>query len=194
MENSFKIDEQEAQTLFSVVDYYQKIEASDYMVRPWINGDYVTKPSMCLITQFALYKCMHASCVFSTDSSDIWKAHMNDHIKLIDVFDKHALLNNEVRDHQIKFRDCPYCPTQLGSNPECLSHIEDEHRNSIFQCAFCFYRTIEMDNMKLHYNQFHDSENDPKVLLTDFHRDFSQKDEETLAEGDQYTDEIDCSK
>lgn len=187
---AFKLDAEQGHTLLSVADYYRQVEGHVNKVRPWIQSDYATKPSMCLITQFALFKCMHANCIFSTDDEDIWTAHMVDHIKLMDVFTEHGMLTNEVRCNQIKFRECPYCPTEAGSNPETTWHIE-EHRRSIFQCAYCFYRTIEMDCMVLHYSQNHATER-REILMTADAREFGQKEEEALAEGEQYVEQFQC--
>lgn len=191
--DAFKVDTDESQTLLSIADYYRNIEGHETMVRPWIDGDYAAKPSLALITQFALYKCMHTNCIFSTDDDDHWAAHMVDHIKFMDVLDANGWLTNSVRSDQIKFRECPYCPAEFGSNCEISDHIEDQHRRSIFQCAYCYYRTIEMDCIVMHYNQFHTDEH-PEILMTGDSREFGQKEQEVLGEGEQYVDLFECRK
>lgn len=65
--------------------------------------------------------------------------------------------------------------------------MEEEHRRSIFQCAFCFYRTIEMDNMALHMQSCHPHSGSKQILLCGDVREFSQQDEEELMEQDRET-------
>lgn len=192
-DDPFKLDANEENILKNVSDLYRQTNKHTITVRPWIIDDYTKKPSMCLITQFALFKCMHSNCIFSTDVEDKWTEHMVDHIKLMDVFQQKGWLTTTVRQNQIKFRECPYCPVEFGSNCEVTSHIEEEHRRSIFQCAHCFYRTIEMDNIVLHYQQFHENGN-AEILLTGDWRAFEERDNEILIEGGQYFRQIECCK
>lgn len=192
-DDPFKLDPDEKSILKGVSDFYRQTNDHCIAVRPWIVGDETKKPSMSLITQFALFKCMHPNCIFSTDLEDKWTEHMIDHIKLMDVFQQNNWLTTRIRENQIKFRECPYCPVEFGSNCEVTSHIEEEHRRSILQCAYCFYRTIEMDNIVLHYAQFHDDKN-AEILLTADWRAFEDRDNELLIEGIQYFREIECCK
>lgn len=134
-------------------------------------GDYAVKRNIHLLTQFALYKCMFSNCVFSTGDEDVWKVHMTEHMKFIDC----ALTNEIIKNQHMKFRDCPYCGIGLKSNLGVIQHIEEEHRRSIFQCMHCFYRTIEMDNMVLHYEEFHACQR-LELLVCDGKREFEDRD------------------
>lgn len=190
MQDPFQLDRHEEANLLNLTDYYSQQKVHGYMVRPWMN-DYVAKPSLSSITQFALFKCMHIDCIFSTDREDIWTAHMIDHIKLIDTFQANKMLTTTIRNNQIKFRECPYCPAAMKSHYGVTWHIEEEHRRSIFQCMHCFYRTIEIDSIVLHYNEFHANER-REVLMTGEQREFKEKDARILEGGGQYIDGIQC--
>lgn len=171
-------------------------------VRPWFLEDYAKKPNINVITQFALYKCMHDVCLFACDSEENWKAHMDEHLNLIDLLATKNLLNRNYRAELTKFRECPYC----GSESNCgnatnnkkrfdqvCRHIEMEHRRNTMQCAYCFFRTIEMDHMVWHMEKYH-ATCDREILLYGIHRDFQDSDLEILNEGcSQYITEIKCN-
>lgn len=196
MGDSFKLDDiNEEKQLYSVMDDYKNSESMyEYMVRPWFDDDYATKPSISLITQFNLFKCMHPNCTFSTSCEEVWTKHMVKHIQLMDLFVKNDLMTNDVRNNQIKFRECPYCPTEFNTNAAVTMHISEEHNRCIFQCAYCFYRAIECDNIVLHYNRFHAGEV-KEVLLTGDSREFEHKDEEAITYySDEYITPIECSE
>lgn len=57
--------------------------------------------------------------------------------------------------------------------------MEEDHRRCIFQCAFCFFRTIEMDNVIVHMEKYH-SDKKKVVLLCGESREFLEQDEEIL--------------
>lgn len=194
MENLSKLEPNEEEQLSSFDNQFNsESKKTAFKVRPWIDGDYAEKCAIHLLTQFALYKCMFSDCVFSTDDEDVWRVHMAQHMKLIDVLDANGVLSNERRkNHYIKFRDCPYCGIGLKSNLGVTQHIEEEHRRSIFQCMHCFYRTIEMDNMVLHCEQFHACKR-RELLVCDRKREFEDRDKEILDEGlHQYLQHFKC--
>lgn len=191
---SLKFDPEEAEKLVKVAESYNRIEEYKTVVRPWIHRDYARKPSINLLTQFALYKCMHGKCVFSTDSTELWNNHMQAHIELMDALAKKK--NNfgrADRNELKKFRECCYCTRESKANHEALRHMDEEHRRSIFQCAHCFYRCIEMDNMVLH-NEAHHPNQSKEILLCGNEREFEQKDESVLKEGPEYVTRIKCGQ
>lgn len=171
-------------------------------VRPWFLEDYAKKPEINVITQFALYKCMHDVCLFACDSEENWKAHMDEHLNLIDFLGTKSLLDRNYRTELTKFRECPYC----GSESNCgnatnnkkrfdqvCRHMEMEHRRNTMQCAYCFFRTIEMDHMVWHMEKYH-ATCALEILLYGIHRDFQDSDLEILNEGcSQYITEIKCN-
>lgn len=194
---SVKLEQNEMQLLSNTADHFQAtVKSNNYKVRPWIAEDYATKSQLHLVTQFGLYKCMHNDCLFSTDNEEKWKIHMEQHLKLMDVLKDNDRLSNKIRCEHIKFRECPYCIADLPSNFAVIDHIEEEHRRSIFQCKYCFYRTIEMDNMILHHQSFHDDKK-PDVLVLDANRnrEYEDKDKEILEQGcDQYVETFECGE
>lgn len=179
---NIKVDTIDDQILENVADNYNRnVAVHTHVVRPWIEGDYGRKPSINVITQFALYKCMHEKCIFATNSLEQWFIHMTVHIQLIDYFKNRNALDKNTRNQLIKFRECSYCGYEAKSNFDVLRHLEEEHHRSIFQCSLCFYRTIEDHNMLLHLKACHPAINGQvEVYMCGFQREFNQQDDETL--------------
>lgn len=204
--DSLKDDPDAREMLANVNDEYEKLKKlhklnkSSYTVcvRPWFDEDYAKKRDINIITQFALYKCMHDWCIFATDSEKHWEIHMGRHISLMDVLSEKELMKPCHRAELIKFRECSYCRsephTKRHAAYQVCRHMDMEHRRNSFQCAFCFYRTIETDNIIIHMEAHH-SNADREILLYDVHREFQQKDEEILRGGcEQYITKIECGQ
>lgn len=202
--SALKMDPDAEEILLNVNEEYKalmKLRKSNHSpynvgVRPWFLEDYAKKRDINVITQFALFKCMHEWCMFATDTEKKWEIHMGEHIKLMDVLTNNGQLDNDYRAELIKFRECSYC----GSEPhtkkyaayQVCRHMDMEHRRNTIQCAYCFYRTIEMDNIVIHMETYHPNVG-YDILLYDLHREFSQKDEEILRDGrEQYITKIKC--
>lgn len=167
-------------------------------VRPYILGDYAKKRSINTMMQYALYKCMYDWCMYATNSETDWQAHMDRHLQLMDVITKKKLLTNEYRSQLIKFRECCYCGSEAQdkkhSAHQVCHHMEMQHSRNTLQCAFCFYRTVETDNMVSHMEVHHPKANH-EILVYGIHREFQQKDEEILQDGcEQYIKKIICSQ
>lgn len=194
VQRSLKNDPHERDNLLSVVGHYSEIVQHGHQVKQWID-DYWTKPTIATITQFALFKCMHSKCIFSTDNVVDMALHMDSHLTLIDVMKcQNGQLDKRIRDEQIKFRDCSYCDLEANFNNELLAHLVEEHSPSIFQCAHCFYRSIEVDNIILHYESFHAAEK-PEILLCGDVLEFGQQDNELLRdECEKNIDKIKCGQ
>lgn len=105
---------------------------------------------------------------------------MKVHFQLIDYFKDKQILDKSIRDKLIKFRDCPYCSYEARANHDMIRHMEEEHRRSIFQCAVCYYRTIEIDNMVLHMKNYHPASDRNEIYLCGKTREFEQQDDEIL--------------
>lgn len=190
-----QLTEEQKQTFLNGFESYEEAAKNTIAVRPWLDGDDAKKPSLNLITQFALYKCMHDKCIYATDKQDDWVVHMDSHIKLIDIIsERYPKLPKIVRDKLKKFRECPYCDTESKSNADVVRHMVEDHSGSIFQCAHCYYRTIEMDNIVLHYETFH--ANKPKeILLYGIKREYEEKHEEEHRIGClDHVDKIKCGQ
>lgn len=189
-----KVDAMDEKTLQNIVDGYKTDLTNTVGVRPWMDGDYGRKLCINEICQFALYKCMHEQCIFATNSMKNWQVHMNVHCQLIDYFKQRDSLEKLTRNKLIKFRECPYCHFEAKADHQMLRHMEEEHRRSIFQCANCFYRTIEMDNMVLHMQSYHPGAK-KEILLCGDTREFLQQDEEILSQDcDSYVKRIECGQ
>lgn len=175
-----KIDPIDGQALQSVFENYDRNDTNSFLVRPWMDDEHGLK-KICIdeICQFALYKCMYEKCIFATNSIEKWQIHMAVHGQLIDFFKKKGALEKHVRDNLIRYRECPYCPFTAKADHQMVRHMEEDHRRSIFQCAMCHYRTIEMDNLVLHMQNHHPNAT-KEVLLCGETREFVQQDEEIL--------------
>lgn len=201
MENSpLKLEGSDERDLSNVLDRFDEVlQKRQIKVRPWIGDDLAEKPILHYASQLALFKCMQTRCLFATDDENEWKLHMFQHMKLIDVLNKKISSNSGSLAKRLlqkfnKFLECPYCPTTLRSHVQITNHIEEEHRRSILQCMFCNYRTIEMDNIALHYGQYH-AEEKQEVLISDGRRELKDQDEEMLSYGHyQYVKKIKCGK
>lgn len=194
VKNTYKIDPESETALINAFNNYDEVHKYECSVRPWIDLDYAKKPAINLMTQFALYKCMHEKCLYATDNQQNWEIHMAKHLDMFDVLTKHhGAIVKLTRDIQKKFRDCPYCVNEEKANFKVVGHMEEHSRNA-FQCAHCFYRTIEMDNMVLHYGMFHEGKS-TDILLCNEQVEFEQKDEEQLqANCDQNIMKIKCGQ
>lgn len=122
------------------------------------------KKMLCDIGLFSLFKCMGISCLFTTNSADIMLQHLKNH-------DKHAEQQLEHTSNMVdsfdstSWLECSYCEEIADSCTWLVKHIQDEHRSSIFQCPYCFYRTCAADNVVVHLKIYH-TEN-ARVLVSD---------------------------
>jgi hypothetical protein len=187
-----KIDTIDNQVLQTIFDSYNEANTNSFPVRPWMDGDYALKLYIDEICQFALYKCMYEKCIFATNSIEKWQMHMSAHGQVIDYFQKKDNLQKNTRDSLIKYRECPYCPFTAKADHQVVRHMEEEHRRSIFQCAICYYRTIEMDNMVLHMQKFHP--NKKEILLCGETCEFLQQDEEIMLQDCENVKKIQCGQ
>lgn len=135
--NEYKIDPETEQRLLNVSQAkYDQKDLEKFEVRPWID-DFSKKPQIDIMTQFALYKCMHPECVYATDNEQHWESHMKKHIQMIDVLTKcyGEDFGKTIRNKHIKFRECPYCMHMAKSNFQVINHMA-QHRRNAFQVCF----------------------------------------------------------
>lgn len=186
-----KIDPEEMEKLVKIAENYQNSNDFLISVRPWTLGD-ARKPAIHLISQFALFKCMHGNCTFATDTEGKWIEHMNKHVQMIDALFDSKKFTKSMRNEMIKFRECCYCDYKSKSNSEVKRHMKEQHSRSIFQCAHCFYRSNETDSMVLHYETYH-PDSTKEILLCGDKREFETKDREIIEQGcTQYVTKIKC--
>lgn len=191
-----KLAEEDKEQLLTVAQSYQISSGNNISVRPWIPEDYAKKSVINIISQFALYKCMHAHCIFATDDSEIWERHMEKHQQLIDVCQNELYRGNLTkvrRDELIKFRECAYCSELPKTQFQVMQHMGEDHRQSILQCTYCYYRTIETDNIVHHYETCHPEEA-KEILMCGESREYNRRDEDIRNECEQYVDKIVCGQ
>lgn len=87
------------------------------------------------------YKCMVATCSFTTISTKI--------------FLKHLKLHESAGGSEQEFiYHCPYCLFKGDSTSELLEHYE-LHIFDKFQCGYCFYRSVDKNTCWEHVTKFH---------------------------------------
>lgn len=179
---------------------FKTMKNFNVVVRPYIDEDYARKLNINVITQFSLYKCMHDACLFACDSEENWRVHMEQHSNLIDILGVEQKLKSEYKEQLLKFCECPYCgyEPKRKNNTQCRSldavcrHMEMEHLRNTIQCAHCYYRTNEMDNIIFHMEKYHrDRKRD--ILLYSRRREFQDSDLEELKQCDQHITGIKCN-
>lgn len=141
-----------------LIPYIKRNATSNWTkVKPWIDGDGSIKENIRLDMLLALFKCMHRLCKFSTDDATRMTEHIDSHLKAIDALPTPGM--------QIECLECAYCTKSFMFGATLAAHIENEHSDSIFQCANCFYRTIEIENIIGHTERYHKDDGERKILL-----------------------------
>ncbi|XP_063700830.1 uncharacterized protein LOC134831109 [Culicoides brevitarsis] len=106
------------------------------------NIDRMLKPD-CL---YAFYKCMHPMCSFFTSTKTSMEYHL----------ETHGLDQNQAIE-------CCYCDDFRNGMPSYFAHMETQHLSNIYQCAYCFYRSVAAFNVFIHESHYHREE--PKKIL-----------------------------
>lgn len=199
-----KADPDAVELLLGAYKSFKEMNGFNIIVRPYILGDYARKPDINMITQFALYKCMQDACLFACDSKKNWIIHMEQHSNLIDLLKVELKKKPDYKNELLKFCECPYCGYEPNRRKDVkcrlldavCRHMEMEHLRNTIQCAHCFYRTNEMDNIIFHMERYH-SNCDRKILLygkqDGIDREFQDSDLEELKQCDQHINRIICN-
>lgn len=98
------------------------------------------------VSLFARYKCMASDCVFTTASAE----NMAHHLQLHDKYFKPAN-KIEIKD----YLECAYCSEFIQTCADLIQHIDDRHAESIFQCSYCFYRSVDAHAVSVHLRKYH---------------------------------------
>lgn len=106
-------------------------------------------------------------CIFATNDRKVMQDHMENHLQFNRRLNNCGKPTSDMMQIHEKYLDCCYCERQLSSCSKLVNHILDEHSSSIFQCQYCFFRTMEGDNILLHYENFHWYERRNEFLLCD---------------------------
>lgn len=99
----------------------------------------------------ALFKCMAKNCYFSTGDANKMLQHLQYHE---DYVSTQQISTNEQLDH-LSWLECCYCDTMVDTCNLLVQHIETEHKASIYQCPYCFYRSAATANVEAHLNEYH---------------------------------------
>lgn len=160
------IDE-EQNTLIPYITQYTKPppDQNDWTkVKPWIKGNLSAKAKLRWDTQLALHKCMHLTCIFSTNDASKMREHIASHLKMTESTIALKLLTKEKRKMLAGYSECAYCDDD-NVHSTIVNHTIKNHSNSIFQCTNCFYRTIELANLISHNERFHKDSVSRQILV-----------------------------
>lgn len=106
---------------------------------------------------FALFKCMAKNCPFSAESKENMASHLQLHEQYQRAESNEAIIiKSEFNGMQkIDYLECAYCCVYNATWSELLEHIVDTHSKSIFQCQYCFYRSIDAFSTIVHMRNHH---------------------------------------
>lgn len=139
----------------------------DVPLKPWTNNNTIKLHSLtmhmlsdkCLTS---LFKCMWQKCGFSSSDREQTISHFRFHKE------REALT---CKIEECTPIECPYCSEYFYSGTEIVNHIESTHGRSIFQCQYCFYRSVDAYGMSLHLDKYHPEKN-AVVLICGTHKPF----------------------
>lgn len=98
---------------------------------------------LCDVSMFALFKCMGRNCGFSSDQKD----QMDKHLELHD---------NAGNRNAREYLECAYCERKEKSPNDLLNHITETHAGSVYQCQYCFYRSVDAYSVLIHQEMYHE--------------------------------------
>lgn len=111
----------------------------------------------------ALFKCMANDCIFTTSDKDKMLEHLYNHEDFITQQASYGKSHN-IQDHS-SWLECCYCEEIPGSCGTLVDHIISEHATSIFQCPYCFYRSVDQHNVGSHLRQYHSQQDEMYILV-----------------------------
>lgn len=102
----------------------------------------------------ALFKCMAINCFFSTGDADKMLQHLQFHE---DYVSTQQMFNNEQMEQldHLSWLECSYCDTMVDTCNLLVQHVQTDHASSIYQCPYCFYRSVSTANVEAHLNEYH---------------------------------------
>lgn len=143
-------------------------------LKPWVLKPVLTQNDLKQLSDiilFARYKCMSTHCRFATNDDCKMAIHLEDHLRV-----KSTIEELPEKSLEPSWMECAYCEYFCHTNhTDLIEHIKTEHGSSSFQCPYCYYRTPEAFNIKLHLDVYHkDNEKCVFVCKAD---DFTPADE-----------------
>lgn len=159
--NSIPVTQQPIDTVYTAPDY-------DNHLKPWTqlpstkaeSAEAKLKRDYSLI---ALFKCMAIDCIFTTNDKDSMLEHLRNHEDFIEVQASYG--RNHSNQDCSSWLECCYCEEYEGSCSTLVEHIISEHATSIFQCPYCFYRSVDRYNVSSHLKQYHSKYQDEQYIL-----------------------------
>lgn len=114
------------------------------------------------VSLIALYKCMAIDCIFTTGDPLVMLDHLHNHEEGVSNAMK-STDQTKLFDH-VSWLECSYCDN-LEQESRCLvKHIQSVHSTSIYQCSYCFYRTVDAANVELHQKIYHNKK-EPLIMV-----------------------------
>lgn len=146
-------------------------------LKPWTNCTTRKNANVCHlmlhdIALFALFKCMANDCLFTCQSKEIMAVHLQNHEQ------NRQTAPVEKEDSKVDWADhleCAYCCEYLTSWVDLIEHIMATHSNNIFQCQYCFYRSIDAYATFHHQQKFHKGRQPAILMCNGFDRTIIQK-------------------
>lgn len=111
----------------------------------------------------ALFKCMANDCIFTTSDKDKMLEHLYNHEDFIVQQASYSTHHNIQDDNS--WLECCYCEEIPGSCGTLVQHIINEHATSIFQCPYCFYRSVDRQNVSSHLKYYHSREDEKYIMV-----------------------------
>lgn len=121
-------------------------------LKPWTKNQSNKSQQICDkmlrdISLFAVFKCMGATCFYTTNDADMMLRHLREHDKRLET--------DGNSEDTTSWLECAYCEELVDSCTLLVKHIQDEHAACIFQCPYCFYRSCAAHNIIVHLKLHH---------------------------------------
>lgn len=161
-ESALSLDDSTIESLLNLHEIHKKTAAnssksgqSKINLKSWVSKPrFIRNDSkkMSKIVLYARYKCMSPYCVFATNDESKMLNHLQHH----EIYMKFLETALKVQIKDFSWTECAYCDRTFEKNSnDLVRHINEEHGASLFQCSYCYYRTMELDNIASHLAEFH---------------------------------------
>lgn len=144
--------------------------ASENPLKPWTKCRNAKSESAVLrllreISLIALYKCMAIDCIFTTSDKRKMHKHLINHEEMPATATQTTNSGYYINGDQSSWLECSYCEEVSDSCGALVKHIETEHITSIYQCSSCFYRSVDMQNVRSHIKDYHSNSSDQNIFV-----------------------------
>lgn len=141
------------------------IDDNDNPLKPWTRcmntkNPYAEMKLKRECSLVALFKCMAFDCIFTTSDDKSMLKHLENHEEL-------PMQEGSIVQDDISWLECCYCENVIDTCDTLVKHIVNVHSTSIFQCAYCFYRSVDQNNVSSHLERYHGNEQEKYILVCD---------------------------